>query len=55
MEVSAFLKTYTLLGLGYLAICFDAVTDVLFGKIMCFIIKRPIGFVMGALGLCSPF
>lgn len=55
MEGSAFLKTQTLLvlGLGFLAICFDTVTGVLFGKFMCLLTKGRINPLIGAAGISA--
>lgn len=55
MEGSAFLKTHTLLvlSLGFLAICLDTVTGVLFGKLMCFVTKGKINPLIGAAGISA--
>ncbi len=55
MEGSAFLKTQTLfvLSLGFLAICFDTVTGVLFGKLMCLLTKGRINPLIGAAGISA--
>jgi len=55
MEGSAFLKSQTLivLGLGFLAICLDTATGVLFGKLMCFLTKGKINPLIGAAGISA--
>jgi len=55
MEGSAFLKTQTLLvlGLGFIAICLDTATGVLFGKLMCFLTKGKINPLIGAAGISA--
>jgi carboxybiotin decarboxylase len=55
MEGTAFLKPQTLLilGLGFLAICLDTVTGVLFGKLMCFLTKGKINPLIGAAGISA--
>ncbi len=55
MEGSTFLKSQTLLilGLGFIAICLDTVTGVLFGKLMCFFTKGKINPLIGAAGISA--
>ncbi len=55
MEGHAFLKTQTLVifGLGFLAICFDTVTGVLFGKLMCLLTGGKINPLIGAAGISA--
>lgn len=55
MEGSAFLKPQTLLilGLGFLAICLDTATGVLFGKLMCLLTKGQINPLIGAAGISA--
>jgi oxaloacetate decarboxylase beta subunit len=55
MEGAAFLKPQTLLilGLGFIAICFDTVTGVLFGKLMCFLTKGKVNPLIGAAGISA--
>jgi len=55
MEGSAFLKPQTLLilGLGFLAICLDTVTGVLFGKLMCFLTNGKVNPLVGAAGISA--
>lgn len=55
MEGSAFLKSQTLLilGLGFIAICLDTVTGVLFGKLMCLLTKGKINPLIGAAGISA--
>jgi oxaloacetate decarboxylase beta subunit len=55
MEGSKFLNTQTLmiLGLGFIAICLDTVTGVLFGKLMCFFTKGKINPLIGAAGISA--
>lgn len=55
MEGSAFLKPQTLLvlGLGFIAICLDTVTGVLFGKLMCLLTKGKINPLIGAAGISA--
>jgi carboxybiotin decarboxylase len=55
MEGTAFLKPQTILilGLGFLAICLDTVTGVLFGKLMCFLTKGKINPLIGAAGISA--
>jgi oxaloacetate decarboxylase beta subunit len=55
MEGAAFLKAQTLLilGLGFIAICLDTVTGVLFGKLMCFLTKGKINPLIGAAGISA--
>ncbi|MEM5786184.1 MAG: sodium ion-translocating decarboxylase subunit beta [Syntrophobacteraceae bacterium] len=55
MEGSAFLRLQTILilGLGFLAICLDTVTGVLFGKLMCFLTKGKMNPLVGAAGISA--
>jgi oxaloacetate decarboxylase beta subunit len=55
MEGSIFLKPQTLiiLVLGFVAICLDTVTGVLFGKIMCFFTKGKVNPLIGAAGISA--
>jgi copper chaperone CopZ len=55
MEGAAFLKPQTLLvlGLGFIAICLDTVTGVLFGKLMCFFTRGKINPLIGAAGISA--
>jgi carboxybiotin decarboxylase len=55
MEGGAFLSPQTLLilGLGFLAICLDTVTGVLFGKLMCFLTNGKINPLVGAAGISA--
>jgi oxaloacetate decarboxylase beta subunit len=55
MEGVKFLNVQTLLvlGLGFVAICFDTVTGVLFGKLMCFLSKGKINPLIGAAGISA--
>ncbi len=55
MQGAEFLKPQTLLilGLGFLAICLDTVTGVLFGKLMCFLTKGKINPLIGAAGISA--
>ncbi|MEN6321221.1 MAG: sodium ion-translocating decarboxylase subunit beta [Syntrophaceae bacterium] len=55
MEGAAFLKPQTLLvlGLGFIAICLDTVTGILFGKLMCFFTKGKINPLIGAAGISA--
>lgn len=55
MEGGAFLSPQTLLilGLGFLAICLDTVTGVLFGKLMCFLSNGKINPLIGAAGIST--
>lgn len=55
MEGSAFLRPQTLmiLGLGFIAICLDTVTGVLFGKFMCFVTKGKVNPLVGAAGISA--
>lgn len=55
MEGSAFLRPQTLLilGLGFIAICLDTVTGILFGKLMCFLSKGKINPLIGAAGISA--
>jgi sodium ion-translocating decarboxylase beta subunit len=55
MEGHAFLKTTTLaiFGLGFLAICLDTATGILFGKLMCLITKGKVNPLIGAAGISA--
>ena len=55
MESSKFLTTTTLiiLGLGFVAICFDTVCGVLFGKLMCITSGGKINPLIGAAGVSA--
>jgi oxaloacetate decarboxylase beta subunit len=55
MEGAAFLKPQTLLvlGLGFIAICLDTVTGILFGKLMCFFTKGKINPLIGSAGISA--
>lgn len=55
MEGAAFLRLQTLmiLGLGFLAICLDTVTGVLFGKLMCALSGGKINPLLGAAGISA--
>jgi len=55
MEGAAFLKPQTLLilGLGFIAICLDTATGVLFGKLMCFLTQGKINPLIGAAGISA--
>lgn len=55
MEGAAFLKGQTLLvlGLGFLAICLDTITGVLFGKLMCFLSGGKVNPLIGAAGISA--
>lgn len=55
MEGAAFLKPQTLLilALGFLAICLDTTTGVLFGKLMCFLTKGKVNPLIGAAGISA--
>lgn len=55
MDGAAFLRAETLmiLGLGFLAICLDTVTGVLFGKLMCFLSGGKINPLLGAAGISA--
>ena len=55
MEGAAFLKPQTLLvlGLGFIAICLDTFTGVLFGKLMCFFTKGKINPLIGSAGISA--
>jgi len=55
MDGAAFLKLQTLLilGLGFLAICLDTVTGVLFGKLMCFLTGGKVNPLIGAAGISA--
>jgi sodium ion-translocating decarboxylase beta subunit len=55
MEGHAFLKTTTLaiFGLGFLAICLDTATGILFGKLMCWITGGRVNPLIGAAGISA--
>ena len=55
MEGHAFLKATTLaiFGLGFLAICLDTATGILFGKLMCWITKGKVNPLIGAAGISA--
>jgi len=55
MDGAAFLRAETLmiLGLGFLAICLDTVTGVLFGKLMCYLSGGKINPLLGAAGISA--
>jgi len=55
MEGHAFLKAQTLaiFGLGFVAICLDTVTGVMFGKIMCFLSGGKVNPLIGAAGISA--
>lgn len=55
MEGHAFLKLTTLaiFGLGFIAICLDTVTGILFGKLMCVLSKGQINPLIGAAGISA--
>jgi carboxybiotin decarboxylase len=55
MEGHAFLKTTTLaiFGLGFVAICLDTATGILFGKLMCWITKGKVNPLIGAAGISA--
>ena len=55
MDGGAFLSPQTLmiLGLGFLAICLDTVTGVLFGKLMCVLSEGKINPLLGAAGISA--
>jgi len=55
MDGAAFLRLQTLmiLGLGFLAICLDTVTGVLFGKLMCAFSRGKINPLLGAAGISA--
>jgi Na+-transporting methylmalonyl-CoA/oxaloacetate decarboxylase beta subunit len=55
MEGHAFLKAETLaiFGLGFLAICFDTATGVIFGKLMCLLTRGKINPLIGAAGISA--
>lgn len=55
MDGAAFLQPQTLmiLGLGFLAICLDTVTGVLFGKLMCALSGGRINPLLGAAGISA--
>jgi carboxybiotin decarboxylase len=45
--------TLLILGLGFLAICLDTVSGILFGKLMCFLSKGKINPLIGAAGISA--
>lgn len=55
MEGRVFLKTQTLaiFGLGFLAICLDTATGVMFGKLMCALTRGKINPLIGAAGISA--
>ncbi len=55
MEGHAFLKPQTLaiFGLGFLAICLDTATGVLFGKLMCLLTRGKVNPLIGAAGISA--
>jgi len=55
MNGEAFLKVQTLIifGLGFLAICFDTVAGVLFGKAMCWWTGGKVNPLVGAAGISA--
>jgi carboxybiotin decarboxylase len=55
MQGAEFLKPQTLiiLALGFLAICLDTVTGILFGKLMCFLTSGKINPLIGAAGISA--
>ena len=55
MEGHKFLtpQTLAIFGLGFLAICLDTVTGVLFGKLMCFLTGGKINPLIGAAGISA--
>jgi sodium ion-translocating decarboxylase beta subunit len=55
MEGHAFLKATTLaiFGLGFIAICLDTATGILFGKLMCLITKGKVNPLIGAAGISA--
>jgi carboxybiotin decarboxylase len=55
MQGAEFLKPQTLLilALGFLAICLDTVTGILFGKLMCFLTKGKVNPLIGAAGISA--
>jgi oxaloacetate decarboxylase beta subunit len=55
MEGHAFLKAQTLaiFGLGFIAICLDTVTGVMFGKLMCVLSGGKINPLIGAAGISA--
>jgi len=55
MEGHAFLKAQTLaiFGLGFLAICLDTATGIMFGKLMCFLSGGKINPLIGAAGISA--
>ncbi|MBN2533410.1 MAG: sodium ion-translocating decarboxylase subunit beta [Spirochaetales bacterium] len=55
MEGTKFLNVQTvlILFLGFIAICFDTVAGVLFGKLMCFFTKGKINPLIGAAGISA--
>jgi len=55
MEGHAFLKTQTLaiFALGFVAICFDTATGIMFGKLMCFLTGGKVNPLIGAAGISA--
>jgi sodium ion-translocating decarboxylase beta subunit len=55
MQAEQFLRLQTLLivGLGFVAICLDTVTGLLFGKLMCFLTRGQINPLIGAAGISA--
>lgn len=55
MEAGRFLnfQTLTILGLGFLAICFDTVCGVLFGKLMAVVTRGKVNPLIGAAGISA--
>jgi oxaloacetate decarboxylase beta subunit len=55
MEAGTFLEIQTLkvLGLGFLAICFDTVAGIMLGKLMYFLSKGKISPLIGACGISA--
>jgi oxaloacetate decarboxylase beta subunit len=55
MEGHAFLKTTTMaiFGLGFIAICLDTATGILFGKLMCLITKGKVNPLIGSAGISA--
>ena len=55
MEGHAFLKaeTVAIFGLGFVAICTDTITGLLFGKLMCFLTGGKINPLIGAAGISA--
>jgi oxaloacetate decarboxylase beta subunit len=55
MEGHAFLKPTTLaiFGLGFLAICFDTIAGVLFGKLVCALTGGKVNPLIGAAGISA--